>query len=154
MIFIAELEGYFIAGQFYVKEICCIPLIHSYNNKCIHQMIDIPVQPYNSRDRATCNYLLNKHHGIPLKTLYDVSHTPTLPKGAIIITHGDEKMKILREIYQQCTVTSMLENIPFKSLMETARLTGQKCPIMNHGPHCAYMKCKILQLLIMFFITL
>jgi len=140
-IYIVEIECFYIDGEYKIKEICVMNLLHPFRN-LQHKMMIVKT-PSKEGDFRTNRYLTNYFHKIPLHTSYDLTTLPYIPTGSMVLTHGEQKQKTLQQIYKDCLVINIFPTISYKNYSCIVR-----CPYFIHGINCSFNKCCILYNLI------
>ena len=144
-IYVVELEGYHVGRKrLYIKEICLLEL----NGRvCNHRFCKIPPSPPG--DDKTLNYVYHHIHGIPYDTALD-KQLPRIEAKSLLITHGLEKAGLLQRLYPHCLVVCWQHEKSYdKFKLPTATAAVAVCPLMKHGPACAFIKAHKLRALLL-----
>lgn len=139
--YVVELEGYRIGRRFYIKEICLLDMDNgSVFNHCF---VKIPAKP-RSADKVCQRYVYRHIHGIPFHTRLD-KQLPRIPARSLLITHGLEKSRLLQRLYPHCFAISCLH---YKAYKRFSLPPDLDCPLIDHGPGCAFNKAHKLRTLL------
>ena len=127
--YVVELEGYRVGKRLYIKEIC---ILHLNGEPFDHRLCSIPATPPGDK---TQKFTYHHIHGLPFFSTLDKS-LPRLPAKSLLITHGLEKAGLLQRLYPHCKVICWRHEEGYTEMRDNAH----NCPLLHHGPACAFHK--------------